>query len=101
MLDPVEAGPWVYVRQQDVLLRDVAGESLLIPVRNNVAEMNAIFALAGIGPDVWQLLDGVRTLQAVCESIAESYDVSPDAAWRDLSDFVAQLADAGLIHRQD
>ncbi len=95
-----EPSALVYAPRQGVILREIAGESLLVPIRHDVAEMQAIFALVGVGVAVWKLLDGVRTLGAVQDAILAQFDVAPHAAWDDLRDFVAQLEERGLVERR-
>lgn len=90
----------VYVPRGDVLLRVVAGEQILVPIRSNVADMQSIFALTGIGAAVWELLDGVRTLNGVLAAIVEQYEIGTEQAWDDLRAFVAQLCEAGLVTRR-
>jgi hypothetical protein len=90
----------VYARRDDVLLRDVAGEHLLVPIRRNVADLQAIFALNGIGVYIWGLLDGQRSLHAVLAAVLERYDVSADEAAADLHAFVERLTKAGVIERR-
>jgi hypothetical protein len=90
----------VYVRRHDVLLRRVAGEHLLVPIRRNAADLQAIFALNGIGVYVWELLDGERTLEAVLTAILERYEVGADQAKQDLGSFIARLSEAGIVERR-
>jgi hypothetical protein len=90
----------VYARRDDVLLREVAGEHLLVPVRRNVADLQAIFALNGIGVFIWGLLDGERSLGAVLDAILARYDVSADEAAADLHAFVERMSGAGILERR-
>jgi hypothetical protein len=87
----------IYVRRDDVLLRDVAGEHLLVPIRRNVADLQAIFALNGIGVYIWSLLDGARTMAAILAAIQQRYDVSADEAAADLQAFLDGLTQAGVV----
>ena len=91
----------VYARQEDVVLRDVAGEQILVPVKHNVADLQAVFVLTGIGAFIWGLLDGLSTLAAVRAQILDQYDVAPEDAWTDLGAFVGELSQAGLVVRRD
>jgi len=90
----------VYARRDDVLLRDVAGEHLLVPVRRNAADLQAIFSLNGIGAFVWGLLDGERTMDAVLAAVLERFDVGAEEAAADLSSFVERLTGAGIVERR-
>ena len=87
----------VYARREDVVLREVAGEQLLVPIRNDPAAMQAIFALTGTGVFVWGLLDGERPLEAIRALLLERYDVAPEEAEADLSAFIERLGAAGLV----
>ncbi|MCU0242080.1 MAG: PqqD family protein [Vicinamibacteria bacterium] len=89
----------LYKKDNDVVLRDLAGEQLLIPIRNSVAQMHAIFALTGIGVEIWKLLDGARTLGEVQAAIVARFEVSEETAWTDLRRFVAELEEGGLVRR--
>ncbi len=90
----------VYCRRQNVVLRQVAGEHLLVPIRNDVAQMQAIYALTGVGVRVWELLDGTRSLAAVRDSMVSRFEVDADQAWADLRAFVDGLAERDLVERR-
>jgi hypothetical protein len=93
-------GGAVYVRRDDVVLRDVAGEHLLVPIRNDPEGMQAIFALSGTGVFVWGLLDGEHSIEAILARVLERYDVTSQEAEADLSAFVERLTRAGLVERR-
>jgi hypothetical protein len=90
----------VFARRANVVLREVAGERLLIPIRREVAELRSIFVLTGIGAFIWELLDGERSLGAVLAVIVEHYDIGAEQAGADLAAFVARLAEAGIAEQR-
>jgi Coenzyme PQQ synthesis protein D (PqqD) len=93
-------GGAVYARRDDVVLREVAGEQLLVPIRNDPDGMQAIFALTGTGVFVWGLLDGERPTGAILAAILERFDVTPEEAEADLNAFIERLTKAGLVERK-
>jgi hypothetical protein len=95
-----EAGRVVYARREGVVLREVAGEQILVPIRRNVADLKAIFALNGVGRCIWELLDGTRGMDEVLARLVERFDVSSDEAAADLQAFVERLSQAGLVERK-
>jgi hypothetical protein len=95
-----EAGRVVYARREGVILREVAGEQILVPIRRNVADLKAIFALNGVGRCIWELLDGTRGMDEVLARLVERFDVSSDEAAADLQAFVERLSQAGLVERK-
>jgi hypothetical protein len=90
----------VYAALDGVVLREIAGEHLLVPIRSDLADMEAIYALMGVGVRIWGLLDGTRTLGAIREELVARYDVGADEAWADLCDFVMHLEERGLVERR-
>jgi hypothetical protein len=95
-----EAGGAVYARREGVVLREVAGEHILVPIRRDVADLKSIFALNGVGLGIWELLDGVRALDGVLAELVERFDVPSDEAAADLLAFVGRLEAAGLVERR-
>ena len=80
-----EAGGAVYARREGVVLREVAGEHILVPIRRDVADLKAIFALNGVGLRIWELLDGARALDGVLAELVERFDVPPRGGLRPTS----------------
>lgn len=96
--DPASASPLRrYRRRPDVVSRRIAGEAVLVPVRSQVAEIDCLFTLNDMGSQVWDLLDGERTVSQIANVICESYEVTAEEATRDLFEFLSALESAGLI----
>ena len=89
----------VFVRSADVILREVAGERILVPIRSGMADLQAIFSLNNVGTCIWEQLDGTRPLAAVLDKVLDRFDVSPEEGRADLLGFIGQLLSAGLIER--
>ena len=95
-----EAGEVVYARREGIVLREVAGEQILVPIRRNVADLKAIFALNNVGRCIWELLDGVRGVDGILAELVERFDVTAEEASMDLDSFVERLSQAGLVERR-
>ena len=87
----------LYRRQSDVVGRQILGETLLIPIRGELADLQRIFALNPTAEYIWTQLDGSHVLAAVRAGLVARFAVAPAQADADLAEFVAQLAAAGLI----
>jgi hypothetical protein len=85
-----------YLRKKDFVVRNVAGETILVPVRNSVAGLDAIFTLNEVGGTVWTLLDG-RSLREIVDEVCRTYETGAEVAENDVTEFVASLDAAGLI----
>ncbi len=69
----------------------------MVPVRGELALLDRLFVLNGLGEHIWQALDGKRTISEICASIVDAFDVNQKTANRDLIEFVVELEEAGLV----
>lgn len=86
-----------YGRKKDLLTRRIAGESIIVPIRGNLADLQRVFALDPVGEFVWEQLDGRRSVAEIAGAVAGRFDVARDEAVRDILEFVGELLNAGLI----
>ena len=104
MSTEVESTPWerdaCYARAEGVILRSIAGEALLVPIRKDLADLREIFTLNPVGARIWGHLDGELTLGGVLAALLEQFEVSEAEARADLASFVAQLHEARLVDRR-
>lgn len=84
-------------RLQDVILREIAGEIFLVPIRGRLADLQELFVLNDVGEWIWQRLDGSQSTESLADALASTFEVTAEQAAADLSDFVAELDDAGLL----
>ena len=80
-----------YRKSPDLVFRQIAGEFVLVPIRHDVADLEAVYSLGGVGARIWELLDGKRDGHAILAQIAQEYDVSPGQAQIDLIEFLGEL----------
>ena len=86
-----------YVKDPSVVYREIAGEAILVPIRRNLADMESVYTLDGVAADIWELIDGERTVADMLDMLLDEYDVSAEILSRDLNEFIEQLESAGAI----
>ena len=86
-----------FARENDCVTREIAGETIIVPIRNRVGDLDSIFTLNEVGTLIWQLLDGQTNSHQIVEAIHRTYDVEEEDAARDTADFLESLETAGLI----
>ena len=84
------------VRNNDIVSRNIAGETILVPIRGNLADMQNIFTLNKIGAFIWERLDGKRPLSQIIGLLLDHFDVSSEEAENDILEFIAQVLATGL-----
>ncbi|MEA2463782.1 MAG: hypothetical protein QOJ98_1529 [Acidobacteriota bacterium] len=87
----------IYQRSSDVVCRQVGLESILVPIRHNVGNLDFVYTLSPVAAKIWSLLDGVRTVEEIAHELCNEFEVEPAAAAADVSDLLADLASASLI----
>ena len=84
-----------------VVRRDVAGETFLVPIRGHVADLQELFIVNEVGAWLWDRLDGRRRVDDLVADVVAEFEVSEQQAKKDVSLFLRQLTDAGLIESED
>lgn len=69
------------------------GEGLVIMAPSG----DSTHSLEDIGAFIWNQLDGKRTLQDVLDALLKDYDVDKAVAKEDLTNFIIQMQNSGLI----
>ena len=87
----------VYSKDKELLTRRIAGETLIVPVRGRVSDLDAIFTLNEVGVCVWQLLDGQTDVTSIAETVALEYDAPFETVRQDVVELLESMAQAGLI----
>jgi hypothetical protein len=87
----------IFRKNKDVIARQIAGETLLVPIRGDLAGMQRLFALDKVGEYVWQLLDNPTDGETMVDSVVANFGVDREQAQADIQEFVAELLAAGLI----
>jgi len=90
-----------YIKESDFVARDIAGETIIVPIKSNVGDLNSIFTLNEIGTMIWGLIDGKRSVSEIAEAVCNAYEVTPQAAEKDTLEFLNTLKEAGLLHLGD
>lgn len=90
-------GERVFRKNQDILMRTVAGETILVPIRGRIADMQRIFTLNPVGAFIWSQINGELTAADIDARIQEEFDVCAEESRTDLEDFLDRLRNAGLI----
>jgi hypothetical protein len=79
--------------------RDIADDTIIVPIRGGVGDLNAIFTLNAVGATIWKLIDGATPLERLAGAVVNAYEVTLDKAARDVDEFVKLLIDKGLLVR--
>jgi hypothetical protein len=83
--------------KKELIKREIAGDTILVPVGSAVLDSNGLFVLNELGAFIWDLLPNVDSEEAICDAVLEQYDVSEDTAKQDVAAFLKKLQELGII----
>lgn len=89
----------VYRCRDKLVIREIVGETIIVPISGELADLQHVYALNATGAFVWQHLDGANALERVHQTLTEHFDIEKNEAWTDLAELVTDLARAGLIEK--
>ena len=86
-------------RSDRVVVRRINDECLLIPLTDDIADMDSLYRLNETGAFIWELIDGKRDIKEITSRVAEEFDVDQREAEKDILLFLVDVQD--FIHFSD
>jgi len=87
----------VFAHRGEFALRQVGTESILVPVRNHVGDLDSVYVFTAVAARIWSLIDGERDVDSIVATISSEYDAEPNVIRADLDELLASLEGASLI----
>lgn len=79
-------------RNRDAAFRVIDGQAIVV-----LPEKSEVKILNEVGSRIWQLMDGSISLDDICMKICEEYEVRKADAISDVTNFIKQLNDQGML----
>lgn len=86
-----------YNKNSSMVARRVANEVVLVPVRQNVADLQRIYTTNEVGARIWELIDSGKTVADIILTISSEYEVEQKQAEADVIEFLDHLESVGAI----
>jgi len=95
----VEANGARYERNKDFIYRSIVNEAVLVPIHQDVADMECIYTLNDLGAFIWEQMDQPLTQDELLANIEDQYDVDPAVLAVDLENFIQEMTVIGAIRK--
>jgi hypothetical protein len=89
--------PRRFLRSPDLVSREIAGETVVVPICRGVGDLDSIFTFNSVGTHLWNVLAAVHTESELIKSITENFEVGDDVAQSDVRNFMTDLLEVGLV----
>lgn len=81
----------------EFVTREVAGDTLLVPVGKTSLDLNGMLTLNELGARIWELLPNVEDEEAIVQKILLEYDAQEEVVRADVHEFLQKLRNLGII----
>ena len=81
----------VYTKSDSIVFRKIADEFILVPIRQNVGDLESIYTLNETGARIWELIDGKMKVGEIKEKLVEKFEVTHEKAEKDIIAHLQQL----------
>ncbi|MCX5916325.1 MAG: PqqD family protein [Deltaproteobacteria bacterium] len=96
-MEPRNLKDLIFSKKDDFVTREIAGETIIVPIRKQAGDLESIYTLNEIGTVIWGMIDGKTKVRQIIEAIHQNYTASPEEAAKDVAEFLQSLKEAGLI----
>ena len=80
-----------YQRNPNFIFREIVEEAVLVPIHQDVADMDCIYTLNELGAYIWGLLDEPQTEQTLITAVLDQYKVDLEVVSADLKHFLDEM----------
>ena len=83
--------------KKEFMLREIVGETILIPMGDNNNHFNGIITINELGKFIWENLESSKDEEDLLHKILEEYEVEEKEAKEDLDEFLDKLRQVDII----
>ncbi|OQX98408.1 MAG: hypothetical protein B6I24_05470 [Bacteroidetes bacterium 4572_128] len=81
----------VLKKSDKVVCRKIDDEYLIVPMENNVGDMEKIYNLNLVGGFIWEQINGKRKLKEIINNIYKKFDIDEETAKNDAISFLKKI----------
>lgn len=85
----------------EFVLREIAGDYIVIPTGKTVLEFNGLITVNEVGVSIWNMLQNEVTFEELVQGILKEYDVEEDVAREDIQEFLDILINGGILAKDE
>lgn len=86
-----------FIRNQDVVARQIEGELIIVPIRRGVGDMNSLYTLNSVGSVLWEFMAEEHSLPEMVARICDEFEVTAAQANSDIQAFLDSMLEESLI----
>lgn len=81
----------IVTQSPSIVTRKTGNEYVLVPVANNIADMNSVYTLNETGAFIWEQIDGKKSVKDLIEILIVEYQIDRETATEDVLSFIEEM----------
>ena len=81
----------ILTHSKSIVTTKTGNEYVLVPVANNIADMNSVYTLNETGAFIWEHIDGENSVEDIINKMMEGYEVDFLTASEDVYSFIDDM----------
>jgi hypothetical protein len=86
-----------YQRTEEFVARTIAGETVLVPIRRQIGDLESIYTLNEVATFIWERLAKPSTLAEIALALDAAFAGDSAEMRADLEEFLGELLDLGAV----
>jgi hypothetical protein len=87
-----------FIRSDSVVSRVIADETLIVPIRRGVGDLQSIYSLNAVASAIWNAMSEPRDKNEIVQLIEREFDSPREVVSSDVDSFLAEMTAAGLVN---
>jgi len=83
--------------KEGFVLRDIAGEFVVVPLSDTMDDMKCIITLNDTGAFLWQQLESEKSEAELTQALLDEYDVEAARAENAVHSFIQKISEIGCL----
>ena len=83
--------------KMDFILRDIVGETVLVPINESTSSFNGLITVNELGKFIWENIESSNDEDELLQRILDEYEVDREVAKADLDEFLGKLKAVDII----
>jgi methyltransferase-like protein len=81
----------IFSHSKSIVTTKTGNEYVLVPVANNIADMNSVYTLNETGAFIWEHINGKNSVEDIINEMMVEYEVDSVTASNDLFSFIDDM----------
>lgn len=82
---------------KEFILREIAGENVLIPTGKTAQDFNGLITLSETAKFIWENIEKAESLDAMISMIYDNFEADMETIQKDAIEFISELLGRGFI----